>query len=304
MQCFLICCIFFLPFIYAYNPDRKPLITHKNLLTPFSFIFTTWIVIYIAQGIFVLFQLGPAYRNLPIIQEGIKYWYILVCISQIVWTVSFLFEFITLSLIFIFVILASLIGCTRSLSYNTPPGQGLIPYQSNASIRSSASSAYTVMGRAGEYIIFRFPFYLHAGWIIVVSLLNVNIYLVYRNIDAQGQLWGAIMSLSMLLGVAVGIIFHRTAPDYLVACVLAYSTGGIAFEISNPTDYIMTTFEQHTIENVWMICVGITFLIVVLIILRFIIANIQRLRGRGRGDEYDEEEGSYINFEGLKRGFA
>merc|ERR1712232_1374032 len=76
-------------------------------------------------------------------------WWWALCIAQVAWTLAFAQEQIALALVFMFSILASLLG----VSWNTD------------GLRMSVK----------EYFLLRAPFSLQLGWIIAASVVNTNV---------------------------------------------------------------------------------------------------------------------------------
>ena len=73
------------------------------------------------------------------VQDGIKYYWILACIAQVGWTFAFAYEIIWLSLIFMIAIWIALMTLLYSQYYT-----------------KSDSTSY-------EFWLLRFPFAIHAG---------------------------------------------------------------------------------------------------------------------------------------------
>ncbi|KAK1736944.1 hypothetical protein QTG54_012389, partial [Skeletonema marinoi] len=71
---------------------------YQTIVTPNADAFRIWIVIFMFQLLFTVVQLLPKFRATPMVQDGVSYWYCLVCAMQIGWTFTFAYEIIPASL--------------------------------------------------------------------------------------------------------------------------------------------------------------------------------------------------------------
>merc|ERR1719343_928048 len=67
---------------------------YQTIISPNSKAFIIWSIIFLTEAIFVIIQLFPKYRSIPLVQEGVKYWFIGACLFQTAWTFPFSFEII------------------------------------------------------------------------------------------------------------------------------------------------------------------------------------------------------------------
>lgn len=112
--------------------------------------------------------------------------YVLVCVAQIAWTISFSMEIIWLSLVFMLAILFFLVRIVRA--------------QGDSDLR--------------RYLLLKFPFSIHTGWIVAASFVNISVLLVSLQISAQIQFYMAMASLSLILFIAG--VFRYDIPILLV----------------------------------------------------------------------------------------
>ena len=56
----------------------------------------------------------PKYQSLAVVTEGVRYWYVAVCLAQAGWTVAFAQDVVWLSMAFMLLIL----GCLAALNYS------------------------------------------------------------------------------------------------------------------------------------------------------------------------------------------
>lgn len=118
------------------------------------------------EAIFAIAQLLPNYRARPIIQQGTGYFFFWTCLVQTIWTLAFAFEKFIISFVAVLCALISMACLLASQHY------------------------YRVRGRKSlvEYWLFRFPFYLHCGWLILSSVVQFSILFRYLTSNVGVQL--------------------------------------------------------------------------------------------------------------------
>jgi len=218
---------------------------YQTLVTPAGSAFSIWGVIFIFQGIFIVYQLLPSVRAKPMVQDGVSYWYILACLFQCAWTPAFGFEQITAALVFITLIWLSLIGLVYS-QYNVTNGDNNLL----------------------EYWLLRFPFAIHCGWLTAASVLNVNVLAVKLELSAEVQLAMGIVSLAYLHAVSVWVVFGFAKPNYTIAGVLAWANGWISNELNAPKEAITERFGGLVVSSVQMAALAVSFIIVGQVVVR------------------------------------
>ncbi|KAL9180582.1 hypothetical protein ACHAXT_011035 [Thalassiosira profunda] len=229
------------------TPDNGELSDkYQSLVTPNSGAFLIWAVIFLAQGLFALLQFLPRFRASPMLLKGVNYWYPVVAATQIGWTFAFAYEVIWLSLTFMLLIWASLIGLLYAQYFT----------ESDTSI--------------WEFWALRFPFAIHAGWITAASALNVNVQVVAADAAADIQLAVAIVSLAVLHAISVWVLFQIRRPNWTIAGVLSWAFGYIYVELGNPNEKITSTFAQQTIDGVRYAAIAVSFIIVAQFVLRLV----------------------------------
>lgn len=198
---------------------------YQTIISPNSKAFLIWSIIFLTEAIFIIIQLFPKYRSIPLVQDGVKYWFIAACLFQTAWTFPFSFEILWLALIFIICIGICLCGIVISTYYLDEKGGVL------------------------NYCFFRFPFEVHCGWIIGASILNANLLLVQQGANGSVQLASGIVSLGLLVMISTFVLFFPTYPNFIIPLVAAWALGWIAVELNNPKSSITDTFDQTTIQG-------------------------------------------------------
>jgi len=224
---------------------------YQSLITPNSKAFTIWAIIFVSQAVFSVVQLFPRFRGKPMIQKGVGYWYVAVCLMQVGWTFSFGYESIPLSMVFMAALWMSLVGLLYS-QYNTKSDGSLL-----------------------EFWLLRFPFAIHAGWITAATALNANVVSVWKKDPATTQLALAIVSLAVLHAVSVWVLFNIKRPNYTIACVLSWASGWIHAELQHPTESVVSMFGETIIVAVAYAARAVSYIILAQVITRLIMFGYQ-----------------------------
>jgi hypothetical protein len=171
---------------------------YQTIVTPAGWAFSIWGIIFVSELIWTLYQLTPAYRDSPLVREGVSWYFIGVCAAQIAWTLTFSFEFTSLSLVAMLSILYCLLMIVTA------------QYKLDGNVSSQ------------DYWVLKFPFSIHAAWIVAASLVNMNVVLVKLQVNANVQYIAALMSLGVLL-LTTTYFLRLTRPDFVVPLVSAWA---------------------------------------------------------------------------------
>jgi translocator protein len=234
-------------------------------VTPKSTAFAIWAVIFSSQAIFVILQLLPRFRGAVIVQQGVGYWYIATCTTQVAWTLAFAYEQIALSLVLIVLVWLSLVGLVYSQYYAASEG-GLV-----------------------EFVFFQFPFSIHCGWLTAASTLNVSLVLVDQNASAALQLAVGIVSLAYLHAVSVWVVFGLERPNYTIAAVLAWANAWIYAELQEPKESIVERFCEDTISGVSYAAGTVALIILAQIVVGMILTLAKQYLGRSAKGQINSE---------------
>jgi len=217
---------------------------YQTLVTPASFSFAIWSIIFIAQGAFTVAQLLPNKRSSPLVQDGIKDYYIGACVCQIVWTFFFGNEYITLS----FFAMIGILACLFML------------YQDSNKIDHEGEEI-------DQYFLFRFPFTIHLGWITVASFVNLNVLLVSWDSNRGVLTTAAVLSIVTLLAAA-GYATWWMKADLTISLVFAWALFGVSVELKDPKQSIVAQFRDSTIELMVFVAGFATLLVCILVTAR------------------------------------
>ena len=147
---------------------------YPSLFTPAPITFIIWGVIYAFMGAFIVYQWGITDGNThsAVIRENIGFWFVISCVLNICWLVTWHTKKIELSTILIVCLLISLIVITRVL-VDTPK-----------------SPFARLMSNVGFDIYF--------GWVIAATIANISVMLVkvgWNRFGISAQIWTVIVIL-------------------------------------------------------------------------------------------------------------
>ena len=188
--------------LFGMNTNTVLSAKYQTLVTPIGLAFAIWGIIFIMQLIFAIVQLLPSFRASPLVAKGIGYTYVYVCISQIAWTLSFSFEIIWLSFLFMLAILYFLLTIV------------------NDEYKVSLEEKTTIR----DYWLLKFPFASHSGWILAATMVNLSVVLVAYGVDTTAQYYVAIATLVFLVSVSFFCLGFPTRPEYCIPLVLAWAS--------------------------------------------------------------------------------
>jgi benzodiazapine receptor len=223
---------------------------YQTLITPAGFAFAIWGVIFTSELIWAVVQMLPKYRARDVVVYGVGWNYVYACTAQMAWTLCFTTEHIALSLIAMVSILIPLVMILTKLSQ--------LPSES-----------------IGYYWLLKFPFEIHAAWIMAATLVNANVLLVAWNLAPSIQVGAAWLSLGVLASTS---FYYTYKQKWVVPAVLAWASYAINSELSNIRESIANTFSMESIDAIQVA----TGLLAALIIQGMINFFLYRRFGEGR----------------------
>jgi hypothetical protein len=210
--------------------NREVSMKYQTLVTPASFAFSIWGPIYIWEGVFVVAQMLPRFRNRPVVRTIAPFWWS-ACICQVVWSLLFAQEWLTASLVFMVAILGSLLGLLQ-----------------RANSVDSESFA--------EFWLLRAPFSLHAGWIIAACAVSANVQADYAKASPAELLAVAVVSLAVVFAVASVSAIGAPRPDAIIPLVAAWALFAVSSELNaatrllDPTKHNPVVWPRMVLEAV------------------------------------------------------
>jgi len=198
---------------------------NPTLITPAGYVFSIWGVIYILLGIFIVFQALPSEQGKDF-QKRIGLLFVLSSLLNITWLFLWQFEYLSLSVVLMFLLLATLILTYMRLRIG----------KSVVSLR--------------EKLAVHVPFSVYLGWITIASIANVAVTLVSVNWDGFGispETWATLIIIVALL---ITIIVTATRKDVAYGLVIIWALVGIAVKQSENQNIVMITQTSAIIVTI------------------------------------------------------
>jgi benzodiazapine receptor len=180
---------------------------HPTLITPAGYVFSIWGVIYILLGIFVVFQALPSEKG-KAYQNRIGWLFVLSSLLNIFWLFLWQYEYLSLSVVLMFLLLATLIAIYLRLNIG----------KSTASLR--------------EKLAVHLPFSVYLGWITIASIANVAVFLVSENWDGFGISQETWATLIIIIALLITLLVIVTRKDVAYGLVIIWALVGIAVKQS------------------------------------------------------------------------
>jgi hypothetical protein len=201
---------------------------NPTLITPAGYVFSVWGVIYILLGIFIVFQALSSGQGKEF-RERVGWLFILSCVLNIAWLFLWQFEYLALSVVIMFLLLATLISIYFRL------GIGKLA----VSLR--------------EKLAFHAPFSVYLGWITIASIANVAATLVSVKWNGFGISTDAWAALIVIIASLITILVTLTRRDVAYALVVIWALLGIAFKQSANQNIVMITETSAIIISATLI---------------------------------------------------
>jgi len=189
---------------------------NPTLITPAGYVFSIWGVIYILLGIFVVFQALPSQKGEDY-QKRIGWLFILSSLLNIGWLFLWQFEYLSLSVVLMFLILLTLIAIYLRLRIG----------KSTVSLR--------------EKLAVHLPFQVYLGWITIASIANVSVTLVSMGWDGFGISQETWATLIVIVALLITLLVITTRNDVAYGLVIIWAFVGIAVKQSGNQNIVMLT---------------------------------------------------------------
>jgi benzodiazapine receptor len=189
---------------------------NPTLITPAGYVFSIWGIIYILLGIFVVFQALPSQTGKELIQK-IGWLFVLSSLLNICWLFLWQFEYLSLSVVLMFLLLASLIAVYLRLNI----GKSMVSTR--------------------EKLAVHVPFSVYLGWITIASIANVSVTLVSISWDGFGvsaETWAILV---VIVALIITLLVVTTRKDVAYALVIIWALIGIAVKQSGNQTIAMLT---------------------------------------------------------------
>jgi benzodiazapine receptor len=189
---------------------------NPTLITPAGYVFSIWGIIYILLGAFVVFQALPSQQGKGF-QKSVGWLFVLSSIANIVWLFLWQFEYLSFSVVVIFLLLATLILIYLRLNIG----------KSAVSLR--------------EKLAVHVPFSVYLGWITIASIANMSVFLVSENWDGFGigaETWATLI---IVVALILTVLVLATRKDIAYSLVIIWALVGIAVKQSGNQNIVTLT---------------------------------------------------------------
>ena len=189
---------------------------NPTLITPAGYVFSIWSIIYILLGAFVVFQAIPSQKEKSY-QKRIGWLFVLSSLLNIAWLFLWQFEYLSLSVVLMFLLLATLIAIYLRLNIG--------------------KSAISLL----EKLVVHLPFSVYLGWITIASIANVTVTLVSVQWDGFGISQETWASLIIIIALLITLLVVATRKDLAYGLVVVWALLGIAVKQSGNQNIVTTT---------------------------------------------------------------
>lgn len=187
---------------------------YPNLFVPSGLTFSIWGVIYILLGIYVVYGFirsirQPKQSNDFINRIGVLF--IITCIANTGWILSWQYQVLPLSLVFMVILLLALI-----LIYNR-------------------LHVGTMIAATSEKYMVHLPISIYLGWITVATIANATALLVaykWNRFGISEQVWTVVM-IAIAIALGLTVLFYRK--DIFYTLVVDWAMLGILMKRSADT---------------------------------------------------------------------
>lgn len=190
--------------------------SNPTLITPAGYVFSIWGIIYVLLGVFVIFQALPSQKEKGYTKK-IGWLFVLSSVLNIVWLFLWQFEILSVSVVLMFLLLATLIAIYLRLNIG----------KSAVSLR--------------EKLAVHLPFSVYLGWITIASIANVSVFLVSENWDGFGigaETWATLI---IIVALVITLLVLATRRDIAYGLVIIWALIGIAVNQSGNQSIVTLT---------------------------------------------------------------
>jgi hypothetical protein len=206
--------------------------SYPTLITPAGYVFSIWGVIYALLMIFTVFQALPSNRDNTFLGQ-IGYLFLFSSIANAVWLFMWHYGYIALSILPMFMLLASLIFIYVRLQIGR--------------------SSVTMREKLGVHVSFS----VYLGWITVAPIANVAAAAVFLNLDGLGlaEVTWAVLVIVIALIITLGVIVTRR--DIAYSLVIVWALVGIALKQSSYQSIVWSAGISAAIVLVAVVAVNL-----------------------------------------------
>ena len=190
--------------------------SNPTLITPAGYVFAIWGIIYVLLGVFVIYQALPSQKENEYTKK-IGWLFIASSIINIAWLFLWQYKFLSLSVVLMFLLLATLILIYIRLGI----GKSTFPLR--------------------ERLAIHVPFSVYLGWITIASIADVSATLVSIKWNGFGIALNIWASLIIIIALLIALLVIITRKDIAYSLVIVWALIGIAVKQSENQNIVMLT---------------------------------------------------------------
>ena len=177
---------------------------YDNYITPAGYVFSIWGIIYLGLTVYIVIQALPKWMNRTIVRS-LDLPFILSCLCNILWIVSWHYFYLTTSVVLMLGLLLSLIGVYRC-------------FKQEKQIENSF------------FGVVQTTFSIYLGWVGLATVLNLSIWLNSLNLNTNilSSEYCAILLLGIVCFIYLYVAF--TKREITLLSVLAWASLGIGIK--------------------------------------------------------------------------
>lgn len=227
---------------------------YQTILTPvFWMVPTTWIIVFIAEGVYIGVTFIKRFSHLPIIEKGVGFHFFFLNCSQIGWIISYCMDIIWLACLWMTLTVIFLIWLNYRLYYQdhidaTPRfNRGDDEGGNQGVILRDGYGEEISLNVFNEFLIFRFPFQFHLAWGMFLLLMSLNELVLYLNSTALSQI--ALMSIVILWLIGLFVLFYPRYPIFIIPLVISWCTAGVWVVLQKAPESLLQQYDAKTVER-------------------------------------------------------
>ena len=217
-----------LPFNNLTQGDLSEL--YPVLLTPATYVFSIWGLIYLGLIAFIIYQALPAYRENALV-KSVGILFAISSVFNILWLVVWHYQHIGWSMIVMLLLLATIIVIYLSIG------------------------EVTAVKNTYDRLLVKYPFSLYLGWISAAALVNFNVLLYdigWLGLTGAGAVFFTMLMVIIAALIALAVFYLRQ--DYVYAAVFVWALIGIG--VRHSTDIIILTIVAWLAAAAIIFCLG------------------------------------------------
>lgn len=188
---------------------------YESIVTPASLTFFIAHLVLLLEGVFTIVQMLPNYRSTVMVQEGVKFWFLMSSVAQFFWSIDLNVDNI-FGVILSTVFMGIMFYCLAMI------------LTSQAALTEAQGGVQT----AEEYWLLRFPFSIHTGWVFSVFVMSINAWFVQFGVPELVLFIVGVLSLIGFAAVGFKMLYaNGKHPNYVIPSILTWFVVSVIAQI-------------------------------------------------------------------------